>query len=185
MIQIVAPPIDEPVEGSDVALFLRLDSDDYNDRLQQFATSARIAAENYTRRAFITQTWVSMLDIQQIKDKIIIPRPPLQQIDDITFYNMKDAAVLQDPTQYNVNTQAEPANIFLKIGYAWAKGIALRNYDCMEITFDAGYGDLASDVPQEIRDCIIEAAAYYFTQGITGVMPPDVITKLQPYRIYL
>jgi uncharacterized phiE125 gp8 family phage protein len=173
------------VDGADVALFLRLDSDDYNDRLQQFATSARIAAENYTRRAFITQTWVKMIDIQEIKDRIIIPRPPLQQIDNITFYTTADATVLQDPTQYNIDSNSEPGNIFLKIGYAWAKGIALRNYDCMAITFDAGYGDLASDVPQEIRDCIIEAAAYYFTQGTTGVMPADVITKLQPYRIYL
>jgi uncharacterized phiE125 gp8 family phage protein len=185
MIKLVTPPVDEPVSGPDVALFLRLDSDDYNDRLQQFATSARIAAENYTRRAFITQTWVQSLDIQQIQDKITIPRPPLQQIDNITFYNTKDAAVLQDPTQYNVDLTSDPSTIFLKIGYAWAMGIALRNYNSMEITFDAGYGDLASDVPQEIRDCIIEAAAYYFTQGSTGVLPPDVITKLQQYRIYL
>jgi uncharacterized phiE125 gp8 family phage protein len=185
MIQIVTPPVDEPVDGADVQTFLRLDSDDYNDRLQQFATSARIAAENYTRRAFITQTWVQTLDIVQVQDNIAIMRPPLQQIDNITFYNTKDAAVLQDPTQYNVDTTSEPCRIYLKIGYAWAMGIALRNYDCMAITFDAGYGDLASDVPQEIRDCIIEAAAYYFTQGSTGVLPPDVITKLQTYRVYL
>jgi uncharacterized phiE125 gp8 family phage protein len=185
MIQIVTPPAVELVDGTDVQTFLRLDSDDYNDRLQQFATSARIMAENYTRRAFITQTWQLMLDYKDVfknYDYIVLPRPPLQSIANITTYNDVGTSIAQNDTSYFADTFSEPGRAVLKTGYTWNY---TRMRTGMVVEYVCGYGDTADKVPQDIQDAIMEAAAYFFTQGTTGVLPPDVITKLQPYRIYL
>jgi uncharacterized phiE125 gp8 family phage protein len=149
------------------------------------ATSARIMAENYTRRAFITQSWMLSVDIDKVLDEITIPRPPLQSITGINIYGTMDALTIQNPLLYNTDTTSEPGRIYLKIGYMWGDGIAMRTRNCMQITYKSGYGDAKGDVPQVIQDSIAETAAYYFVQGTTGVLPPDVITKLQPYRIYL
>jgi uncharacterized phiE125 gp8 family phage protein len=185
MIKLKAGPEVEPVVGSDVQTFLRLDSTDYNVRLGQMAKAARIACENYTRRAFITQTWQLTLNIDQIRDTIKIPRPPLHAIRSIKIFRTKDDMVYQNPAHFNTDIVSEPGCVFLKIGYAWGLGVAMRNHQSMIVEYIAGFGDSPDDVPQDIKDSITETAAYYFTQGTTGVLPPDVITKLQPYRIYL
>jgi len=85
MIQIVTQPAVEPVSGADVRKFLRMDSTDYTEDLARMATSARIMAENYTRRAFITQSWMLSVDIDKVLDEITIPRPHCSLSQGLTF----------------------------------------------------------------------------------------------------
>jgi uncharacterized phiE125 gp8 family phage protein len=185
MIKIKTPPAIELVDGTDVQTFLRLDSSDYNDRLSEMATSARIMAENYTRRAFITQSWELMLDYSAVfknYDYIMLPRPPLQSITSIKTFNDVGAAHTQLSTSYYADVYTEPGRAVLNVGAVWGY---CRQHNGMLVEYVGGYGDDVADVPQDIIDAITEAAAYFYTQGTTGVLPPDVITKLQPYRIYL
>jgi uncharacterized phiE125 gp8 family phage protein len=185
MIKLKEGPAIELVDGTDVQTFLRMDSTDYNTRLAEMAIAARIMAENYTRRAFITQTWELMLDYKDVfknYDYVMLARPPLQSITSITTYNDVGAGLVQNATSYFADVYSEPGRAVLKTGYVWNY---TRMHNGMLIEYVCGYGDAASDVPQDIIDAITEAAAYFYTQGTTGVLPPDVITKLQPYRIYL
>jgi len=99
-----------PVEDSD-----RLASQILADKLRPFIIAARTACENYTRRTFITQTWLLRRDSfpgHQFRyqwngyPQIDLPKPPFQSI---TFFQYVDVSgtlqTLTQDTTYGVNPQ--------------------------------------------------------------------------------
>src|SRR5665647_3030915 len=85
MLKLKTAPASQVVLGTDVQEYLRLDSTAYNTTLGNYVTMARMQAEAYTRRAFITQTWYLMLDSREISEEIKIPRPPLVSATILTY----------------------------------------------------------------------------------------------------
>lgn len=95
-IALITPPAAEPVQVSDMVTQLGLPtisdptlSSQQTARLTRFISAARRWCENYTRRAFITQTWLLKLDGWPPCDwrynwrgypTIVLPYPPCQSI---------------------------------------------------------------------------------------------------------
>jgi len=140
---------------------------------------ARMQAEAYTRRAFITQTWYLMLDSREINEVISIPRPPLISATILT-YNDAGTPATQDAASYTVDTYSEPGRIYLNPGYTWNY---TRERNGMLIEFIAGYGAAATDVPADIKMAITEAAALYFNSGEVGNLPDKVKDRLKSYQV--
>jgi len=179
------PPASEVVFGSDVRKYLRMDSTEYDDILDDYAAAARLAAEKWTRRSFIYTTWYYTLDENKIGDSIRLPRPPLSTSTApiITTYDFANAAHTQLSTTYTVDTYVEPGRIFLNIGAIW--NIPRRERSAMRIEYVSGYGSMAASVPADIKLAITETAAWWYNSGEITDIPQKVIERLQPYRVLL
>lgn len=59
---LVSAPATEPVALSDAKTFLRVDGSEDDALITSLIATARRACEEYTKRAFITQTWKLALD---------------------------------------------------------------------------------------------------------------------------
>jgi uncharacterized phiE125 gp8 family phage protein len=182
MLKLLTGPVEEPVAGSDVRTYLRMDSDEYDVVLDDYAVAARQAAEKWTRRSFVDTTWNYMIEDSEImSDEVIkLPRPPLESITSIYTYDWAGTAHEQDPTTYVTDVYSEPGRVFLKIGRIW--NVPRRQNNAMIFEYISGYGD-AEDVPTDIKLAITETAAWWFNSGEITEVPQKVVERLQPYRV--
>jgi uncharacterized phiE125 gp8 family phage protein len=58
----ITAPVDEPLDLAEVKRHLRVEIDDDDDYIQALIAAAREYCEEYTHRAFLTQTWQLLLD---------------------------------------------------------------------------------------------------------------------------
>lgn len=209
-LDLVTAPALEPVTVTELKTALRIDSTDDDTLLGYLITAARTNAEIYTRRAFITQTWKMFMDsfsgypldsqwwsgvrygpITDIGagNYIDIPLPPLQSITHLKTYDDADAATTFASSSYYVSTYS---GIMARVGTITLRDSAVwptyeRNKDGIEIQFVAGYGDAASDVPQQIRIAIQEEASFLYQNrsSCDGDALNSGIAKqmLKPFRI--
>ena len=183
MIKLKTAPESDLVAAYEVRDFLRMSSEDYDDTLLLYAQAATKQAEDYCRRAFITQTWQLMLNSTQVKDIITLPRAaPLQSITSVKVYNDAGTATTESASLYFADTYTEPGRIIL---YPTASWRYTRDLNGMLIEYVCGYGDFDTDVPTPIKTAIIEAAAYGYVNGKIAELPEDTLQKLKPYRVYL
>lgn len=182
-LDLVTAPASEPVTTSEVKTFLRIDSSDEDTLLSNLITAARQSAESYTGRAFITQTWKMFLDgwpygkgewwdgVRQLPirelhglSELNIPLPPLQSITHVKTYDDDDTATTFSSSNYYVSSYsgdyARNGRISLRTSATWPT--YERDSDGIEIQFVAGYGDSASDVPQQIKQAILQEVAYLY-----------------------
>jgi hypothetical protein len=172
-LRIKTVPATEPVSLTDAKLFLRVDSTADNDLITTLITTARQIAEDYTLRAFITQTWNLWLDrfpwgrkepwwdgvveaSQRILNggasEIIIPRPPLISVTHLKTYNDANTATTYSADNYIVDTTSQPGRLFLENGAVWPTD--LRAAKAIDVEFVCGYG-AAADVPAAIKHAIM------------------------------
>ncbi len=200
--RLTAPSV-EPVTLADLKLFARIDDDGEDALLTAFIEAARIAAEDFTRRAFITQSWKLTVDLPcygwanslpdgvydlpvsalygALPDAIRLLRPPVPSVTSVTTYDTADTSGVFSPSNYTLD--AAGPRLVLKQGATWPTG--LRQFVACEIVTSNGYGASGSNVPQPIRQAILmHAAAMYEERGQCGSeVPPGCKLLLQPYRV--
>lgn len=200
---LVTSPSIEPVSIAELKEFARIDFDDEDGLLDSFIAEARVAAENYTSRAFITQTWKLSLSSEcselyeslgegvydlpitalygTLPKNIILSRWPLQSITSVTTYDTSDTSSTFSSSYYRLDIANN--QLILKTGSTWPSN--LRQVSACEIITVNGYGDNASDVPAPIRTAIMmHAAQLYETRGMCGCDVPDACRqRLDQYRI--
>jgi len=177
---LVTAPAIEPVTSLDVKNQLELDVNDpsKDTQIDLYIASAREMIEEYTGLALITQTWRLELDhwpsestewwdgVRQgaISDlvatgrasDILLPRYPLQSVDTITA----DGDAVTVATVFTVDASQRPGRLVINRGQTWP--VVLDTASGIKITYTAGYGDNATDVPAALRLAIIQIAAYMF-----------------------
>jgi uncharacterized phiE125 gp8 family phage protein len=127
--------------------------------LSALIVAARDYAEGFQGRAYITQTWELALD--EWPDIIPLPKPPLQSVDSIEYYDTAGALNLLAPADYQVDVRGYQPRISPVYGGTWPS-IQLQPLAGIVVTFTAGYGDLASDVPDRIRTAIEMLAGHLY-----------------------
>lgn len=197
-LELITPPAIEPVTLSDAKLHLKVDTTDDDALITALITAARARAEWHTGRAFITQSWTLWLDAWPgvMADgnlppalsptppvPISIPLPPLISVSAITSYAMDDSATVMSTSLYQVDNASAPARVALKIGVA--PPVNLRGMNAIAISFSAGYGANASDVPDAIKRAILMIVAdLYANRGDAAVeTSAAALATLAPYRI--
>lgn len=167
----ITPPQTEPVTLSEVKAHLRIDGSEEDELLSALITTAREMAEEYTRRAFITQTWELALD--SASGKVYLPRPPVQTIDEI----MLDGEMVAIENYLFLGE-----NVFCPKIPLYA-----ANPGGLVIRYTSGYGDSAADVPLAIRQAILMLIAHlYEHRGDDAIeIPPTVKILLRPYRVVI
>jgi hypothetical protein len=192
----VVPPVSEPVTPADFERQkkLTLDFSEY-DKVAGFLTASRQLCEQYTRRAFMTQTWTASFDVLTATSPfdgfwysdvsrhsripgVVLPQlfelryPPLLAVSSIVYYldDGTDVPTTWAASNYQVSTMGARGRIMLRTGVVWPTG--LRPMDSILITYTAGYGSDV-DVPQAIKEAIVEWAAHWY-ENREGQQAPNV-----------
>ena len=130
----------------------RIDGTAEDTDITAMIVEAREDLEAATARAFITQEWELKLDR--------FPREPIElrvcPVQDagcvITYIDAAGDEQTIDAETYQLDTASEPARIHPLPGYFWP--ITDGRIGAVTITFTAGYGDAASDVPENVKRAI-------------------------------
>lgn len=170
-LRLVTPPAMEPVTLEEVKLHLRVDVTEEDSLISALITAARQKAEEYTKRAFITQSWELALD--SASEKVYLPRPPVQTINEVTL----DGEIVSTGNYALIGQDAFYTKIPLNA----------VNPDGLVIRYISGYGNNATDAPQAIRQAILMLVAHlYEHRGDDAIeMPPTVKALLRPYRVMM
>jgi len=175
-------PETEPVSLAELKTFSRITTSAEDDLLTGFIVSARMAAEEYTGRAFIEQTIKALMDFWP-GDVIDLPRPPLISITKVFTLDEDDAETEYSSSSYYCIPSAQPGKLIIKQSVSEPENTS-RDYSGFGIRYKAGYGTVSSDVPEIIRDGIkLWAAAIYSTRVVDPKNPPpEAKSKLDLYR---
>lgn len=184
----VAPAV-EPVGLEEAAEHLRLDSLEESAWLRRAIATARRHAEQFTGRALITQTLEAARDTWPGRS-FVLPRPPLQAVTWIKWWNEAGQEATFSPANYVVDTRPTPGRVVLKLGVAWP-GDALREANGFVVRYTAGYGEEGAAVPEEARSAILMLVGHLYenreaTTAAGGVMtlPFGVERLLWPLRVF-
>lgn len=147
--RLITAPETEPLSTADAKSHLNIAFSDDDSMIGVMVKAARAHIEEKLGRALITQTWQLWLDRWPEGDTVRLPRPRLQSVSSITYYDTDDDVTTFAATNYDVDTIAEPGRVVLKYAKTWPQ-TTLRPSKAVSIEYVAGYGDAASDVPDDI-----------------------------------
>jgi uncharacterized phiE125 gp8 family phage protein len=189
--QITSQPASEPITLSEAKDHLRVDFSDEDTYINTLITTARKYCEQYTNRAFITQTW------RQNEDKwtnpIKLKVNPVISLTSIKYYDTNEAQ--QTLTDSSANFQKDFNSDVAKIYEGLTN--AFPSLGCtinpIEIITVCGYGS-ASDVPDDIKHAIKIMVSFLYenremvnvpvaSMGTAIPMPETVKHLLNPYRV--
>lgn len=137
------PVSGSPAEPEDKALIAM-----YRDGVQ----SRLDGLDGMLGRAIITQTWQMTLSRFPIgKGAITLPLPPLQSVTSIVYIDDDGDELTLDGGLYQVANKGKyPSHVVPAYGQTWPSTRDMP--DAVTVTFVAGYGDGAEDVPGAIRN---------------------------------
>lgn len=172
-------PAVEPVSLSEAKAHLRVDISDDDNLISAYITAARQYAEEYLDRALIAQQLTLRLD--RFPYEFELPRPPMATSGTLTStiitYTLEtQATATLDTTTYRVDRDDTPGRIRTVYAGTWPGHLADQN--AVTVTWWAGYGPAATDVPQAIRHAILMLVAHLYESRqaavATGAVPQDV-----------
>jgi uncharacterized phiE125 gp8 family phage protein len=190
--KVTTPPATEPVTVDELKLFARIDGTEEDTILSLLITAIRESCEGYCGRAFITQTITMKLDFWP-GDVVELPRPPLISVLAVELLDESDVITTFASANYYTVVEAIPCKLIVKrdVQYPFQN---VRDYGGYQIRFTCGYGDDASDVPNALRQAILQWATYqyeerssnYTSDSLSRVMlspPKEVEAVLNMYRV--
>ena len=173
-------PAVEPVTLEEAKLHLKVDGAEDNTLIVALITTARELAERETKRAFITQTWQMILDVAP--HIIEIPKPPLQSAGiSIKVLDSVGEESLVDPDNYMIDaSQNSYGRIMPILGSTWPYH---RGFASFIVEFKAGYGNAATDVPEALKQAILQLIAHLYENRESSDIPGGVKMLLWPFKI--
>lgn len=200
-VSLVTGPAAEPLILNEVKEWLKIDGTDEDALLAALITAACQAAEQFLRRAIISQTLKLTVDLAQngLMDRlgegvydlpvtaiygglprvVQLPRPPILSVASVVTYDTSGASSTFDPTNYYVDTAG--SRLVLYDSASWPTN--LRPVAACEITYVAGYGTTSSAVPQPIKSAMLMHIQRMYDGRIVCDMPEGCQQLLRPYRV--
>ncbi|MDG1419256.1 MAG: hypothetical protein P8P99_15775 [Maricaulis sp.] len=188
----ITPPATEPITLEQAKARLRLSDDTQNSRLVHLIRTARQRIEYESGRAIFNQTWVERRDSWQAQrgqkcrlaafaTQFTLVKPPLVSIERIEVFDADNFGTLWDPSQYFIDTLADPGRIALGRNAQFPEpGRAIAG---IEIEFVCGYGTAVDDVPAgliEASGLLMQAMFESEDEAVT--LPLRVQSLIAPWR---
>ncbi len=187
-------PSVEPVSLEEAKLHARVDGDSDDAVLSAFVTAARIWAEDFCRRSFLSSTWELCLDeFPGCDEEICLERPKIISVSSIAYIDTGGTTQTLSSSLYRVDAKSTPGRITPIAGQVWP-ATQCDTTNTVTVTFTAGYGTTAASVPQPIRTAIAILASHLFENreqvnigNIVNTIPmignlSTVESLLWPYR---
>lgn len=177
-VEIVAPPAVEPVSLEEAKLHLRVEVSLDDALISQLIKDAREWAEQYTRRAMITQTrrlWTRRFPdgcrdeygevisrrARCAEPRMNLPGGVVKSVTSVKYVDTAGHLQTLDPVGYILDAKSPDriAAIVPAYGYSWPT--TLDEPNAVQVEYVAGYGD-AAEVPSSIRQAILLHAGWHY-----------------------
>jgi len=170
-----AGPSVEPLSLTEAKAHLRVTHTAEDTLISALITAARTEVENYLGRQLITATWVLRLD--EFIDTIEVPRAPLQSVTSLAYVDTNgDSQTLEADTDYTVDVYSTPGRVVPVYGGSWPS--TYGHVNDVTLTYEAGYGDAATDVPSNIIHAVRLYLGHYYEHREAFIVG-DSIAKLE------
>jgi uncharacterized phiE125 gp8 family phage protein len=195
--KVTVQPATEPITLTEVKDSLRITTTAQDTFLTQCITDARIYAENYTGRKFITQTIVgyadnftgnrdnwftgfrqgSELDLYAKGErKITLDWAPVSSVSQVDTVDIDNTETVYASSNYYLDNYDDDMKPSIQVNdNTTIINISLRSQNAIKVTYIAGYGANASDVPPAIRRGLIMLVGHLYTNR--GDCDGDCVTK--------
>ncbi|CAB4220396.1 Phage conserved hypothetical protein [uncultured Caudovirales phage] len=186
--QILVAPSVEPVTLEETRAHLRVTHNEEDGVIDGLITAARVTVEMITRRSLITQTIKLTIDEFPSSYTIRLPHTPVRSVSHIKYYDETGNLQTLSASKYWVDTVSAPARITLKEGESYPDTQKGR-LNSVEITYIAGYGDTAADVPAPVKHAIKLLVSHLYenpdivSAGQLFGVPMSCDYLLAPYRV--
>lgn len=200
-ISIVTPAATYPVTSAEAKLYAKIDTSADDTLIDIFIAAATSAAEEYLRRALITQTLRLTLDMLanglndclgdgvydlpvnalygELPRVIRLPKEPVQSITSVKLYDTSNTESTYSSSNYFLDSDGN--RLVLNDTAVWDSN--LRAQACCKITYVAGYG-AASAVPAPIKAAILAHIQSMYDQRIVCDLPQVSKNLLDQFKIY-
>jgi uncharacterized phiE125 gp8 family phage protein len=182
----VTQPTVEPVSLADAKLHLRVTQSAEDDLIASLIVSARNVIEDECGLSLITTTWQQKL--QQFPfhpNRIYFTRAPVVAITSITYTDSANATQTLSASRYISALTHRPAWVMPAYADVWPDA---RGYnDDVTVTYTAGFGTTAADVPASIKQAmlLLIGTMYEQREGVQVVSfneLPTVKALLMPHQ---
>lgn len=179
------PPTVEPLSVAEAKKHLNVTTFDDDAYITKLISLARFNAESVLRRSLITQTWNLYLD--GFDSRITLPRPPLQTVSSVKYYDTDGNEQTLSSAVYTVDTDAEPGQVYLAYDQSWPDVRAMDK--AVNIEYVAGYGAAATDVPAPVSHAMLLLISHMYEHRESvndfplHVSPLGFESLLWPYRV--
>jgi uncharacterized phiE125 gp8 family phage protein len=174
---------------------LRVDTADERTRVETvLIPAATQIAEGETERQLITATWTLYLDgFPTSGTKIELPKPPLQSVSSIKYYDTQGVLQTWAASNYSVVAPAGPRapNGYIVPGYGITYPSTYGQPNDVVIEFVCGYGAAYGSVPAQIRAAMLLLVGEMFERRedaiagtIIGEVPLAAHRLLWPFRVW-
>lgn len=209
--EMTVAPATEPVTRAEAKLHARIDGTADDDLIDSLVVAARELVERLTGRALITQTWTLTMDAwpgssgddwwdgvregpigMAEADEVDIRKAPFIAISSVATIAESDgsATAWASSNYYAVKDPSGFGRLVKKSGVVWPLITAgnTRMRGGIVITFTAGYGAGASNVPMALRQAIKDLVAHWYEnreasgEGRQNV-PMKTAAIIQQYRV--
>jgi uncharacterized phiE125 gp8 family phage protein len=152
-------PGTEPVSADNVQDYGRIYETADETLLTSFLIpTARRMVEKMTNRATTNRSVVAYWDkwpdtTDQDESALILPRSPVAAITSVKYYDEDETLTTWSSSEYDADLNRTPARITLAYGESYPT--VYDRPDTIQVSYTAGYGTSASDVPASLRVAIM------------------------------
>lgn len=188
--ELITPPAAEPLDAATARTWAKVSSSWDTIIGAILIPSARSLAEHITQRSLITQRWKMRLDRWPAAEDVRLWHGKAQEIVSITYVDAAGDTQTLNSALYTLDQHVDPGYVIQAYGTTWPDVLLAANV--IEVTFDAGYGDAATDVPAPIRHWMLlkitaalENPASLDATGKLACLPDRAVDELlDPYVIH-
>ncbi len=155
--KLISEPAVEPLELSQIKTYHRISGTDQDDVIASLMVAARQVVESHTGRSLITQTWEGVADAWRVP---LALKPSLQTVQSVEYYDLSGDLQTLSSDEYRVFSYGLVGEIHPVDRVSWP--MVQTRPDAIKVTFKAGYGDEASDVPKAIWQAMMLLFGHFF-----------------------
>lgn len=190
-LRLVVPPAVEPITLQEAKAQCRVTHSAEDELIGAYLSAARERCEEFQRRSYVTQTWELTLDgfspehCGTDDGTILLPRPPIQSIVSVKYFDSDGVDTTLDPSAYLLDAAAEPGRLRAAFNTSWPAHRPIHG--AVRIRYVAGYApgeaegeeepDLTANVPNRVKQAIrFEVAHFYANREneITGTIATEL-----------
>lgn len=186
-LQLVTAPVITPFSLAEAKEHLRVFGTEDDFYIQTLIDVVVSAAENITRRSLYTTTWKLILDSFPCHE-LLLPRPPLQSVTHIKYYDTDEVQQTVDASNYQVDLISEPARIVLAYSSTWPTP-SYGRINSVEIQYVSGWAK-RYDLPPGLKQAMLYHLSHLYDVRepavigtIVATIPFTLEAMYSPYRV--
>ena len=165
--KVTSGPAVEPITLTEAKNWLKVTGTTDDNLITQLIESTRQTLEDRLDLKFITQTIVQELDKWPLySGEFDLLAYPVQSVTSIVYKTGNTTATFSSDA-YTADTTRQPARIYLNESYTWPT--LKPEKQAVTVTYVAGYGDTAAEVPVKIKQLMLHMLAYEYENRMNPV----------------